>query len=69
MVKNKFTISVKIKSNTFEVAGAGLDETQAATQNIPYEVSKLEFKDVPREMAAYDTRVFIKLTATLKQIN
>ncbi len=44
-----------------QVAGAGLDETQAATQNIPYEVSKLELKDVPRAIAAYDTRGFIKL--------
>lgn len=44
-----------------QVAGAGLDEAQAAAQNIPYEVSKLELKDVPRAIAAYDTRGFIKL--------
>ena len=44
-----------------QVAGAGLDETQAAAQNIPFEVSKLELKDVPRAIAAYDTRGFIKL--------
>ena len=30
-----------------QVAGAGLDEVQAAAQSIPFEVSKLELKDVP----------------------
>jgi len=44
-----------------QVAGAGLDEAQAAAQNIPFEVSKLELKDVPRAIAAHDTRGFIKL--------
>ena len=44
-----------------QVAGAGLDEAQAAAKNIPFEVSKLELKDVPRAIAAYDTRGFIKL--------
>ena len=44
-----------------QVAGAGLDESQAEAQNIPFEVSKLELKDVPRAIAANDTRGFIKL--------
>jgi len=44
-----------------QVAGAGLDEVQAAAQNIPFEVSKIELKDVPRAIAANDTRGFIKL--------
>ncbi len=44
-----------------QVAGVGLDEAQAKTQNIPFEVSKLELKDVPRAIAARDTRGFIKL--------
>lgn len=44
-----------------QVAGAGLDEVQAAAQHIPFEVSKLELKDVPRAIAANDTRGFIKL--------
>lgn len=44
-----------------QVAGTGLDEAQAADQNIPYEVTKLELKDVPRAMVANDTRGFIKL--------
>ncbi|GAC1530482.1 MAG: mercury(II) reductase [Sediminibacterium sp.] len=44
-----------------QVAGAGLDEAQAAAQNIPFEVSKLSLNAVPRALAANDTRGFIKL--------
>jgi mercuric reductase len=44
-----------------QVAGTGLDEAQAEAQNIPFAVSKLELKDVPRAIAANDTRGFIKL--------
>lgn len=49
-----------------QVAGAGLDEAQAAAQNIPFEVSKLELKDVPRAIAANDTRGFIKLIRNIE---
>ncbi|PKP48988.1 MAG: mercury(II) reductase [Bacteroidetes bacterium HGW-Bacteroidetes-1] len=44
-----------------QVAGAGLDEAEAKARNIPFEVSKLELKDVPRAIAANDLRGFIKL--------
>jgi mercuric reductase len=44
-----------------QVAGAGLDEIQAEANGIPYEVSKLKLKDVPRAMVANDMRGFIKL--------
>lgn len=44
-----------------QVAGTGLDEAEAKAQNIPFEVSKLELKDVPRAIAANDMRGFIKL--------
>ncbi len=44
-----------------QIAGAGLDEAQAAAQKIPFEVSKIELKDVPRAIVANDTRGFIKL--------
>lgn len=44
-----------------QVAGVGLDESQAAAQNIPFEVSKLELREIPRALAANDTRGFIKL--------
>lgn len=44
-----------------QVAGAGMDEAEAKAKNIPFEVSKLELKDVPRSIVANDTRGFIKL--------
>lgn len=49
-----------------QVAGTGLDEVQAEGQNIPFEVSKIELKDVPRAIAANDTRGFIKLIRNTK---
>lgn len=44
-----------------QVAGVGYDELQAEAKNILFEVSKVELKDVPRALAAHDTRGFIKL--------
>ncbi|TAN13728.1 MAG: mercury(II) reductase [Chitinophagaceae bacterium] len=44
-----------------QIAGVGLDEAQAAALNIPFEVSKLTLDNVPRSLAADDTRGFIKL--------
>ncbi|WP_228491851.1 mercury(II) reductase [Prolixibacter sp. NT017] len=44
-----------------QVAGTGMDEAEAKARNIPFEVSKLELKDVPRAIAANDMRGFIKL--------
>ncbi|MBS1681570.1 MAG: Mercuric ion reductase [Cytophagales bacterium] len=44
-----------------QIAGAGLDEVQAEVQGIPFEVSKLPLSEVPRSIAARDTRGFIKL--------
>ena len=49
-----------------QVAGAGYDEAQAEARQIPFEVSKLELKDVPRAIAANDTRGFIKLIRHLE---
>lgn len=44
-----------------QVAGAGMDETAAEAHGIPFEVSKIELKDIPRAIAANDMRGFIKL--------
>ncbi|MET3115319.1 mercuric reductase [Pedobacter sp. CG_S7] len=49
-----------------QVAGAGLDEVQAAEQNLPFEVSKLSLSDVPRSIVAHDTRGFIKLIRNIE---
>lgn len=44
-----------------QVAGVGLDETQAEAAGIDFDVSKLDLDQVPRAIAARDTRGFIKL--------
>jgi mercuric reductase len=44
-----------------QVAGAGLDEQEAAQAGIPYETSIMPLTEVPRAQAALDTRGFIKL--------
>lgn len=44
-----------------QIAGAGLDEQQAEAAGIPFEVSNLPLTEVPRSIAANDTRGFIKL--------
>ncbi len=44
-----------------QVAGVGLDELQAEAQGIPFEISNLPLSEVPRSIAAHDTRGFIKL--------
>ncbi|MHB1921897.1 MAG: mercury(II) reductase [Chitinophagaceae bacterium] len=44
-----------------QISGVGMDEAQAAAKKIPFEVAKLFLADVPRALAARDTRGFIKL--------
>ncbi|RMG31961.1 MAG: mercury(II) reductase, partial [Bacteroidetes bacterium] len=44
-----------------QVAGVGMDEAEAARQGIPHEVTVLPLSEVPRAIAARDTRGFIKL--------
>lgn len=44
-----------------QVAGVGLDEAQAAEAGIDFDVSVLPLEEVPRSIAARDTRGFIKL--------
>jgi mercuric reductase len=44
-----------------QVAGVGMDENQAYENKIEYEVSTIQLKDVPRSIAARNTKGFIKL--------
>ncbi|PIQ08939.1 MAG: mercury(II) reductase [Ignavibacteriales bacterium CG18_big_fil_WC_8_21_14_2_50_31_20] len=44
-----------------QVAGVGTDENQAYENKIDYEVSTIQLKDVPRSLAARNTKGFIKL--------
>ncbi|EIA07368.1 MULTISPECIES: mercury(II) reductase [Flavobacterium] len=49
-----------------QIAGTGIDEIEAESKGIPFEISKLELKDVPRAIAANDTRGFIKLIRNIE---
>lgn len=44
-----------------QVAGVGLNEAQAKSQGVEYDVSLLTLDNVPRAIAARDTRGFVKL--------
>jgi len=44
-----------------QVAGVGMDEKEAETLNIPYDVSTLPLREVPRSVVALNTKGFIKL--------
>lgn len=44
-----------------QIAGVGMDENQAYANKIDYEVSTIQLKDVPRSIAARNTKGFIKL--------
>jgi len=44
-----------------QIAGAGIDETEAESTGIPFETATISLADVPRAIAALDTRGFIKL--------
>lgn len=44
-----------------QIAGAGMDEIEAEAKGIPFDVSKLDLSNVPRSLAAQDTKGFIKL--------
>ena len=44
-----------------QVAGAGMDESEAEAKEIPFETTSLPLSEVPRSQAALDTRGFIKL--------
>ncbi len=44
-----------------QIAGAGMDEIEAEKKGIPFDVSKLDLTNVPRALAAQDTKGFIKL--------
>jgi mercuric reductase len=44
-----------------QIAGVGMDENQASESKIDYDVSTIQLKDVPRSLAARNTKGFIKL--------
>ncbi|MDQ3395172.1 MAG: mercury(II) reductase [Bacteroidota bacterium] len=44
-----------------QVVGVGIDEQAAQEENIPFEITSMPLSEVPRSVAALDTRGFIKL--------
>jgi len=69
-VENAFTEEQKEKDYSVlpwviftnpQVAGVGMDENQAYGAKIDYDVSVLPLKDIPRALAARNTKGFIKL--------
>ncbi len=69
-VENAFTTEKQAKDYSVlpwvifsdpQVAGVGMDETQAEVAGISFDISVLELKDVPRSLAARNTKGFIKL--------
>jgi len=44
-----------------QVAGVGMDEKEAEQKDIPFQATTLPLREVPRSIAALDTRGFIKL--------
>ncbi len=74
-VENAFQSDIKEKDYSVlpwviftdpQLAGVGLDEEEATKAGIDYDVSKIELKDVPRALAARNTRGFIKLIRNKK---
>ena len=59
--KKDYTVFPWVIFTDPQVAGVGMDENQAYENKIDYEVSTIQLKDVPRSIAARNTKGFIKL--------
>lgn len=60
-LKVEFTALPWVVFTDPQVAGVGMDEMEAEKNKIPYQISVLPLTEVPRSLAALDTRGFIKL--------
>jgi mercuric reductase len=60
-VKKDYTVFPWVIFTDPQVAGVGMDENEAYQNKINYEVSVVQLKDVPRGLAARNTKGFIKL--------
>jgi mercuric reductase len=59
--KKDYTVFPWVIFTDPQVAGVGMDENQAYENKIDYEVSTIQLKDIPRSLAARNTKGFIKL--------
>jgi len=60
-IKKNYSVFPWVIFTDPQVAGVGMDENQAYENKIDYEVSTIQLKDVPRSLAARNTKGFIKL--------
>lgn len=61
MIQKDYSVFPWVIFTDPQVAGVGMDENQAYENKIDYEVSTIQLKDVPRSLAARNTKGFIKL--------
>ncbi|NOX17493.1 MAG: mercury(II) reductase [Chlorobi bacterium] len=59
--KKDYSVFPWVIFTTPQVAGVGMDENQAYKNGVDYEVSTVSLADVPRSLAARETKGFIKL--------
>ncbi|MFA3781500.1 FAD-dependent oxidoreductase [Melioribacteraceae bacterium 4301-Me] len=60
-VKKDYSVFPWVIFTDPQVAGVGMDENQAYKNKIDYEVSTIQLSDIPRSLAARNTKGFIKL--------
>lgn len=60
-VKKDYSVFPWVIFTDPQLAGVGMDKNQAYENKIDYEVSTIQLKDVPRSIAARNTKGFIKL--------
>ncbi|MFA5803045.1 MAG: mercury(II) reductase [Melioribacteraceae bacterium] len=60
-VKKDYTVFPWVIFTDPQVAGVGMDENEAYQNKTNYEVSAVQLKDIPRGLAARNTKGFIKL--------
>ena len=61
LIKKDYSVFPWVIFTDPQVAGVGMDENQVYENKIDYEVSTIQLKDVPRSLAARNTKGFIKL--------
>ena len=61
LIKKDYSVFPWVIFTDPQVAGVGMDENQAYENKIDYEASTIQLKDVPRSLAARNTKGFIKL--------
>ncbi len=59
--KKDYSVFPRVIFTDPQLTGVGMNENQAYKNKIDYDVSTIELKNVPRSLAAKNTKGFIKL--------